>query len=100
MTGLPQLRLLHFSDFHFGRNHICRPEDPTGATVGVPTLHKLVLQDLQSVDWQSSVWAIKTPEVPATPLLLAATGDFAHTADSPEFDLAHEFLSAFVGQSR
>jgi hypothetical protein len=42
MTTLPQLRVLHISDLHFGKNHICTPEDTTGAARGIPLLKELL----------------------------------------------------------
>lgn len=99
MTSLPQLRLLHISDLHFGKNHICTPEDATGATRGMPPLKELLRRDLESSDWQSSVWAIQTDDLAPTPLLIAATGDLTETADPNEFDKAYDFLRYLAAQS-
>jgi len=98
MTAFPQLRLLHISDPHFGRNHICNPEDTTGGSRGIPPLRHLLRKDLESLDWQDSVWAIQTGDLPPTPLLVAATGDLTQTANPKEFDQAHDFLRSLVGQ--
>jgi len=96
VTSLPQLRLLHISDLHFGKNHICTSEDRTGATRGIPPLKQLLRRDLESLDWQSSVWAIQGRD--PTPLLIAATGDLTQTADPNEFDQAHDFFRSLWGQ--
>jgi len=92
MQGLPQLRILHVSDIHFGKNHICNPADPTASRSGIPSLASLIRGDLKSVDWESSVWAIQQEGLEPTPLLIAATGDLTQKADPSEFDEACEFL--------
>ena len=94
MTSLLQLRLLHISDLHFGKSHICTPEDRTGGTRGIPALKELLRRDLESSDWRSSVWAIQTQD--PTPLLVAVTGDLSQTADPNEFDQAHDFLRSLA----
>lgn len=98
MTGLPQLRLLHFSDLHFGPKHICRPEDPSASRAGFPFLHDMLRRDLEHPDWSKSVWAVQSQsqEHSPVPLLIAATGDFAESALAEEFDEAHDFLSAII----
>ncbi|MEK7996648.1 MAG: metallophosphoesterase, partial [Planctomycetota bacterium] len=98
MTSLPQLRLIHISDLHFGTNHICTSEDRSSARKGIPPLKKLLRRDLESLDWQSSVWAIQTRNLSPTPLLIAATGDLTQTADPNEFDQAYDFLHSLGGQ--
>ena len=98
MTSLPQLRLLHISDLHFGRNHICTPEDPSAASRGIPPLEQLLRSDLESSDWQKIDWAIQTEDVEPTPLLIAATGDLTQGADPGEFDQAHCFFRRVVAQ--
>ncbi len=100
MTNLPQLRLIHLSDLHFGRNHICAPEDTTGASRGIPPLKELLQRDLASPDWGSTSWAIQSPKRPPTPLLIIATGDLTQGADASEFDQVHDLLSTLVGQEQ
>lgn len=97
MTDFPQIRLLHISDLHFGRNHICNPEERTFAKTGIRSLKELIREDLESPDWKKSVWAIQTKERP-TPLLIAVTGDLAHTADAKEFDDANDFLRELIAK--
>lgn len=96
MTSFPQLRVLHVSDLHFGKNHTCNPADPTGATTGIPPLKELLRKDLENEEWKKSVWAFQTQDVEPVPLLVAATGDFAQTAEQKEFDEAHKFLTDLV----
>jgi 3',5'-cyclic AMP phosphodiesterase CpdA len=93
MTSFPQFRILHISDLHFGKNHICNPLDPTGAATGISPLKELLHKDLEDEEWQRFIWARQTPDVEPTPLLIAATGDLTQRADPNEFDQAHDFLS-------
>jgi 3',5'-cyclic AMP phosphodiesterase CpdA len=96
LTSFPQLRVLHVSDLHFGRNHVCNPPDPTGAAAGIPLLRELLRKDLESEEWKKSIWAYQAQDAEPVPLLIAATGDFAQVADPGEFDQAHDFLDVLV----
>lgn len=97
MKSFPQVRILHISDLHFGKNHVCAPLDPTGAKRGIPNLQQLLINDLQSKDWEMFEWAMDTsdvnPNAESTPLLIIATGDLTQKADLGEFDQAKSFLS-------
>jgi 3',5'-cyclic AMP phosphodiesterase CpdA len=99
MTSFPQLRVLHVSDLHFGRKHVCNPTDPTGASAGIRSLKDLLLKDLASDVWREFEWTVPESGMDQTPLLLAATGDLTQTAgqnDATEFDKAREFLSGLA----
>jgi 3',5'-cyclic AMP phosphodiesterase CpdA len=96
LTSFPQLRVLHVSDLHFGRYHVCNPPDPTGAAAGIPLLRELLRKDLESEEWKKSIWAYQAQDAEPVPLLIAATGDFAQVADPGEFDQAHDFLDVLV----
>lgn len=99
MKGFPQVRVIHLSDLHFGRHHICSPEDPTTTARGIAPLRELLLADLQDSSWQRHVWATKAEERDPTPLLLAATGDFAEHARADEFDEAAALLDCLMSNS-
>jgi 3',5'-cyclic AMP phosphodiesterase CpdA len=106
MSKFPQLRILHLSDFHYHTrtkgglsNHICDPPDPTGSTAGFPLLLDLVQKDLNSADWSNFGWALGGPGLPVPRLIVAATGDFAHTARGDEFDKAQAFLAGLCDAS-
>ncbi len=93
MTSFPQLRLLHMSDFHFGKKHVYGPADPSGSTAGIPSLKELLIRDLKHEEWKKFIWARETPKFESIPLLIAATGDLTQTAEPKEFDQAHEFIT-------
>src|SRR6267154_1521326 len=110
-----QIQILHFSDLHFGKKHICNPEDPSGSSDGIEDLAQLIIKDLDTADWtkeQSTTSLYESSEGSDaikrerelskkrrknTPLFLAITGDFTETAKQPEFDQALQFANSFVG---
>jgi 3',5'-cyclic AMP phosphodiesterase CpdA len=99
MTGFPQLRVIHISDLHFGKKHVCKPSDPTGASAGVPTLLELLLKDLANQEWKTFEWAFPESILDQTPLLLAVTGDLTQTAgqnDEQEFDQARGLINGLA----
>lgn len=108
-----QIQILHFSDIHFGKHHICNPQDPSGSKKGIKSLASLILSDLNSGSWteygkeetpayldehDSKSSDIANVRQKNTPLLLAVTGDFTQMAAQKEFDEASEFLNAFANQ--
>lgn len=110
-----QIQILHFSDLHFGKNHICNPEDPSGSPDGIESLAQRIIKDLTTADWTSeqsttslyesyegSEAIAKERELNKkrqknTPLFLAITGDFTETAKQMEFDQAMQFVNSFIG---
>ncbi len=92
MRELPQIRIIHLSDIHFGSSHICSPPDPSASSAGVPLLEDLIEGDLADAFWADSMWATSKEDRPTTPLFLAVTGDFTQEAMSDEFHRAHKFL--------
>jgi 3',5'-cyclic AMP phosphodiesterase CpdA len=103
MSAFPQLRILHLSDLHFhtpisnGRsNHICSPDDATASRAGFPTLLKLIQADLSSDYWKKITWATQSGELEHTRFIIAATGDFVHTAKPTEYDQAFNFLGGLI----
>jgi 3',5'-cyclic AMP phosphodiesterase CpdA len=88
---LRQLNIVHVSDIHFGRNHVCAPEENGEAAAGIPDLGSSIRADVAQL-------LAARPELgqpPAVPLLIAATGDLTETAatvDPTEFDRAETFL--------
>ena len=91
--NLPQIRIIHLSDIHFGFKHNCMPPDPTGSPEGVPLLEELLAEDLKDPDWAYSLWATSKQDNLATPLFLAVTGDLTESANPNEFKRAHDFIS-------
>jgi len=96
---LPQIRIVHLSDIHFGSKHNCMHPDPTGSSEGIPFLEKLILEDLKDPTWAYSLWATSKQDNLATPLILSVTGDLTERAESNEFKRAHDFLSTLSTQS-
>jgi len=111
-----QIQILHFSDIHFGKNHICNPEDPSGSPDGIESLAERIIKDLNNGKWtkqqsttslyessESSGEAIIREEIlnkkrqSNTPLFLTITGDFTETAKQVEFDQAMHFVNSFIG---
>ena len=90
---LPQIRIIHLSDIHFGSKHNCIHPDSTCSSEGIPSLGKLIIDDLTDPSWAYSLWAISKEDNPDTPLSIAITGDLTERADSNEFSQAHELLS-------
>jgi len=88
---LRQVNIVHVSDVHFGRNHICAPDAPDWANVGLPDLGVMIQHDIEQR-------LAANPELgrpPTTPLIFAATGDLTETAsveDETEFERAEAFL--------
>ncbi len=99
MDSFPQLRILHISDLHFhtpteGKqsNHFCDHPDQSASSAGITSLAQFILFDLQDDYWQQFGWAVKSADGKLPPLIVAVTGDLAHTAASEEFDRALAFL--------
>lgn len=78
-----QITIFHFSDLHFGKNHICNPDDPTANNHGIPTLGELVAKDLEY-------------EMDESPVIIAISGDFTQTANYSEFEQADIFLNKIL----
>ena len=97
--NLPQIRIIHFSDIHFGPKHNCMPPDLTGSAEGVPLLEDLIIEDLKDPVWAYSIWATSKQDNLATPLFLAVTGDLTERASSIQFNRAHDFISRLSNQS-
>lgn len=96
MSSFPQLHMLHISDLHFGRNHVCRPAEPDGAAAGVLPLKDLLLRDLASPEWKKFDWANRDSDVGSPPFLLATTGDLTQQADYNEFNQAYDLLTGLA----
>jgi 3',5'-cyclic AMP phosphodiesterase CpdA len=92
MRELPQVRIIHLSDIHFGASHICCPQDPSGSSEGIPLLEHLIEQDLSDAFWADSLWATSKKDRPSTPLFVAVTGDLTQGAEPGEFQRAHAFF--------
>ncbi|SFQ65615.1 metallophosphoesterase family protein [Flavobacterium akiainvivens] len=75
-----QITIYHFSDLHFGKYHICNPDDPTAHNDGIPSLGELVSNDLQN-------------EVKDSPVIIAVSGDFTQACQYKEFVQADDFLN-------
>jgi len=90
---LPQIRIIHLSDIHFGSKHICIHPDSTSSSEGIPLLEQLIIDDLKDPSWAYSLWATSKEDNLATPLILAVTGDLTECGNSDEFNRAHDLLS-------
>src|SRR5258705_2987935 len=94
-TYTNQIQILHFSDLHFGENHICNPE-PTAARAGMPNLGTLIVEDLKK-DF-GATFTDKTDyagqKEPA--LIVAVSGDFTQKAEHSEFEEASQFLTTLL----
>jgi 3',5'-cyclic AMP phosphodiesterase CpdA len=100
VSKFPQLRILHLSDFHFDTptdvtqsDHICDHPDRSASPHGLHSLFELIRKDLESSDWERFGWTVGTAAVKPPRIIVAATGDFAHTATPSEFDKASDLLS-------
>lgn len=87
-----QITVIHFSDLHFGHNHICNPEDATASKDGFPTLGELISKDLESNFGEQFKKNITSSEEQKATTLVAVTGDFTQKASHTEFEQAIEFL--------
>ena len=96
MNDFPQIKIIHVSDIHFGKNHICNPQDPSGSGRGYLSLAKLIVNDASHPDWTQVTWASKSDKYPDPPLLLAITGDITQRAEPDEFDQAYEFITSLL----
>jgi 3',5'-cyclic AMP phosphodiesterase CpdA len=92
MRKLPQVRIIHISDLHFGAKHICIPADPAHASSGIPLLENLLEKDLTDAEWADSQWASSKEDRPSTPLVIAVTGDLTQQGAPEEYDRAYQFL--------
>ena len=89
---LPQIRILHLSDIHFGSKHNCIHPDSTCSSEGIPNLENLIETDLADPSWAYSLWATSKDDNLSTPLIIACTGDLAERAGNDEFNKAHNLL--------
>jgi len=96
--GFPQLRIVHLSDLHFGKKHICNPPDPSGSAKGIPTLEQRLLDDLTADDWAGPALAQSSMGELEIPLVLAITGDLTQTADQKEFDKAADLIESLLSK--
>ncbi|MCA1481339.1 metallophosphoesterase, partial [Bradyrhizobium sp. NBAIM08] len=97
-----EIVILHISDLHFGSNHICRPEDPTASSAGIPGLKELLLNDFLNIDPITKDDTDYSAKKDA-PVIAAITGDFTQRASHDEFQEAIAFLnqlevSSILGQ--
>lgn len=89
---LPQIRIIHLSDIHFGSKHNCIHPDPTCSSQGIPLLENLIENDLKDPSWAYSLWATSKDDNLSTPLIITNTGDLTECAQPDEFKRAHDFL--------
>jgi 3',5'-cyclic AMP phosphodiesterase CpdA len=92
MRELPQVRIIHLSDIHFGASHICCPPDSSGSSTGIPFLEHLIAQDLSDASWADALWATSEEDRPITPLFVAVSGDLTQGAEPAEFQQANAFF--------
>lgn len=89
------MRILHFSDLHFGVDHRFQPPIPPDgerpANRGYPPLSASVAADLLGGEFQGTRWRTRNGER-GVPLLVALTGDLTHTADKLEFAAVDRFI--------
>ncbi len=90
---LPQVRIIHISDVHFGSSHICNPPDPSGARAGIPLMEELIVRDLSPAEWIYPMWGTARDDRRTAPLFIVVTGDLTQGALSKEFNRAHDFLT-------
>jgi predicted MPP superfamily phosphohydrolase len=93
-----EIQILHLSDIHFGKHHICNPP-LTASAKGVPSLADLIIKDLQQDIAGVPQDITDYSDHPFSPLIIAASGDFTQTADDSEFDNALKFMNRFVDQN-
>lgn len=94
--NLPQIRILHLSDIHFGKKHNCLPPDSSGSSAGVSRLEDLLCEDLTNGEWAHHLWGTSKEEKLTSPLIVAITGDITQEATGPEYSRAYHFLSAII----
>lgn len=87
-----QLQIIHLSDIHFGEHHICNPP-PTASSNGIPTLAKLLTDDLKKEFGTSTYDVTDYSKKIDSPLIVVASGDFTQKANNNEFDQAFHFLN-------
>jgi DNA repair exonuclease SbcCD nuclease subunit len=87
-----QIQILHFSDLHFGENHICAPS-PSGSKAGIPSLGDLITTDLASNFGATVIDKTDYSEQKESPLVIAVSGDFTQRANHEEFEDGLKFLS-------
>lgn len=99
--GWKQLRIIHISDMHFGRNHFFNPPG-SGADSDGRSLLNSIVSDLGKLAGsnpgpenriQSEV--ISPSEAPR--VIVALTGDFNEHCSEPEFKKSRSFLSGLYG---
>lgn len=95
MPRLPQLRVVHASDIHFGASHRFQPpvtpSNNRPPSRGYPELSAAILADLEQVEDDHPAWEAH----PDNPVILALTGDLTDTASAAEFEQAAALVSAF-----
>ena len=91
-----QLTLIHFSDMHFGHNHICNPEDITASRDGIPDLGDLISKDLETNFGESFRQQIISHPSQVATSIVALTGDFTQRSAHSEYEQATSFLEKIV----
>lgn len=95
MPRLPQLRVVHASDIHFGGSHRFQPpitpSNNRPPSRGYPELSASILADLKRIEGEHPAWGAHENN----PLILALTGDLTDTASTGEFEQAAALVSAF-----
>lgn len=94
-TYTSQVQILHFTDLHFGDNHICNPA-PTASKVGIPTLGDLISDDLQKDFGATVIDKTDYSAQKESPLIIAVSGDFTQKANHQEFEEASDFLNKLL----
>jgi 3',5'-cyclic AMP phosphodiesterase CpdA len=87
-----QLRIVHLSDLHSGRNRTL-PVDPRDAVEGYRPLEELIIGDLSDT-WTGEMWPPGNGA--GSPLLAVVTGDLTDTAKASEFRTTNTFLNAIA----
>lgn len=87
-----QITIIHFSDLHFGSQHICNPEDITASRDGIPELCGLLVNDLSTGFGATFIDQSIHGNHVESPVFVAITGDFTQRAESAEFQQALAFL--------
>jgi predicted MPP superfamily phosphohydrolase len=95
MPRLPQLRVVHASDIHFGASHRFQPpitpSNNRPPSRGYPELSASILADLKRIEGEHPAWGAHQNN----PLILALTGDLTDRASTDEFDQAAALVTAF-----
>ncbi len=87
---LRQVRIIHLSDLHFGKQHRSRHDHADASTAGIPPLNDLLRLDWRSDEWNNREW--KEDSTHPNPLLVCVTGDLTQDAAADEYNEARAFL--------